>query len=184
MITLVILIVLVALFQLYPKRYHTEPNTVIEVVEIEVVRYMHKSYYENNLEAEIIYWTNKYNQLTDMPGFTYFGEFVITGYCSCELCTGRYALNRPWVGNREIAITASGAVAEIGITIATDPSVIPIGTVLYIDGLGIRVAQDIGGAVRGRHIDVFFGSHSGAHQEALEWGRRYRVVWIVESPTR
>ena len=146
---------------------------------IEVVYLVRDFEHENYLNRQINYLLNKYNERVNVPGFTYFGTFRITAYCSCVLCTEHYALDRPWVGNREIAITASGAVAEAGITIATDPRYVPWGTVLYIDGLGVRIAQDRGGGVRERHLDVFFGSH----QEAVDWGNQHRTVWIVRSPS-
>jgi|GEM_PF-1031435 len=154
----------------------------IEAIELETVRYVRDLEQEVALEAELNYWRDKYTQHISVPGFTYIGEFRITGYCSGPRCTGRYAATRSWVGDREIAITASGAVAEIGITVAVDTALIPWGTVLYIEGLGVRIAQDVGGAVRGRHIDMFFGGHRGAHEEALEWGSQRRAVWIIESP--
>lgn len=123
---------------------------------IEVVYLVRDIEHENYLNEQIKYFMNKYNEKVNVPGFTYFGTFRVTAYCSCEICTEYYAIDRLWVGNREIAITASGAVAEAGITIATDPRYVPWGTVLYIDGLGIRIAQDRGGGVSERHLNVFF----------------------------
>ena len=133
-----------------------------KAIKVDIVRYVRNFSYEAILQEEVQYCLTKYKNIVDIPRFTYIGKFRITGYCSSELCTGKYGLNRPWVGGREIAITASGAVAEVGITIATDPSVIPFGTVVYIEGLGIRIAQDVGGAVRNNHIDVFFRTHEEA----------------------
>jgi len=154
----------------------TPPEVITETVIVN--RYIRDFTYEAELLAELNYWVDKYWERVSVPGFTYFGTFRVTAYCSCEICCGHYAINRPWVGNREIAITASGAVAEVGITVAVDPDYIPWGTVLYIEGLGVRIAQDRGGAVNGRHLDVFFGSH----QEALEWGNQHRAVWVIKSP--
>ena len=40
--------------------------------------------------------------------------------------------------------------------IAVDPSVIPLGTKVYVEGYGYAVAADTGGAIKGHKIDVFF----------------------------
>jgi len=50
--------------------------------------------------------------------------------------------------------TATGTTATAGRTIAVDPKVIPYGTKVYIEGYGIRIAEDCGG-FRGNHIDIF-----------------------------
>ncbi|HEX3129213.1 MAG TPA: 3D domain-containing protein [Thermoanaerobaculia bacterium] len=55
------------------------------------------------------------------------------------------------------AVTASGACATAGTTIAVDRAVIPMGASVSIQNVGNRVAQDTGGAIRGYHIDVFRG---------------------------
>ena len=57
-------------------------------------------------------------------------------------------------------ITSTGARAERDpngySTIAVDPRVIPLGTKLYVDGYGYAIAEDIGGAIKGNHIDLYF----------------------------
>jgi uncharacterized protein YabE (DUF348 family) len=59
--------------------------------------------------------------------------------------------------------------------IAVDPSVIPLGTKVYVEGYGYAVASDTGGAIRGNKIDVFFPSKSQAYQ----WGTRRVKVKIL-----
>lgn len=61
-------------------------------------------------------------------------------------------------------------------TVAVDPSVIPLGSRLYIDGYGYATAMDIGGSIKGNRIDLFFDSR----QEALSWGLRTVKVFILE----
>ncbi|MCS7459546.1 3D domain-containing protein [Paenibacillus doosanensis] len=61
-------------------------------------------------------------------------------------------------------ITYSGSKAEEGRTIAVDPKVIPIGSTVFIDGVGIRTAEDTGSAVRGARIDVFMDDVTQARQ--------------------
>ena len=70
-------------------------------------------------------------------------DAVATAYCPCEICCGKWALNRP----DGIVYTASGAIAEEGVTIAADWSVYSPGTILYIEGIGERTVQDRGGAI-------------------------------------
>lgn len=80
---------------------------------------------------------------------------TVTAYCPCEKCCGAYSNG----------YTATGAKATQGVTIATDPDVIPLGTEVEIDG-HIYIAQDVGGAVSGNRIDLYFDSHD----DALQWG--------------
>jgi 3D (Asp-Asp-Asp) domain-containing protein len=63
--------------------------------------------------------------------------------------------------------TATGLAAGWGV-IAVDPSVIPLGTRMSIPGYGSGVAADVGSAVSGTMIDLWFPSDA----QARAWGRR------------
>lgn len=89
--------------------------------------------------------------------------YTITAYCPCVKCCGKTD-----------GITASGVKAVEGITIATDKS-IPFGTRIYIDGVGERIVQDRGGAIKGNRIDIYFNDH----QSALNFGRQTKQVTIL-----
>jgi len=69
-------------------------------------------------------------------------------------------------------LTAMMTVPREGRTIAVDPKIIPLGSKVFIPGLGWRVAEDTGGAIRGRAIDVYMGSGLAARGDALRWGRK------------
>ena len=62
-----------------------------------------------------------------------------------------------------------------GRTIAVDPSIIPYGTSVEIEGIGVRIAEDCGGAIKGNRIDLLFDTH----QEALNFGKQIKQVKIL-----
>lgn len=95
--------------------------------------------------------------------YEYIGDYCLTAYCPCSICCGIYS-------NMENPTTSTGTRATEGRTIAVDPSVIPYGTEININGK-IYVAEDCGGAIKGNRIDVFFNSH----EAALQFGRQYNV---------
>ena len=77
--------------------------------------------------------------------------------------------------NGDSTYTATGTIATPGRTIAVDPSVIPYGSCVEIDGIGFRIAEDCGGAIKGNRIDILFETH----QEALDFGRQTKQVTIL-----
>ncbi|MFS0574789.1 3D domain-containing protein [Sporosarcina sp. 179-K 3D1 HS] len=60
--------------------------------------------------------------------------------------------------------------------IAVDPSVIKLGTKVWVEGYGYAIAGDIGSAIKGNKIDVFFPTKSQAYQ----WGRKSVKIKILE----
>lgn len=103
------------------------------------------------------------------------GQFKLTAYCSCRKCCGKYAENRPIDSRGEtIVYGASGNKLSADRSIAVDTSIIPYGSKVIINGR-TYVAEDCGGKVKGKHIDVYFSNHS----KALEFGKKYAEVYLV-----
>lgn len=79
-------------------------------------------------------------------------------------------------------ITASGQPVsrdENGIsTVAVDPSIIPLGSLLYIDGYGYAIASDTGGAIHGNIVDLYLNSYD----ECINWGRQNVSVYLIAYP--
>ena len=98
--------------------------------------------------------------------------FTATAYCSCKKCCDKDPSNK-WYG-----ITASGRKARWG-TVAVDRRLIKLGSRLRIEGFPKTVfrADDVGGAIKGKHIDLWFPSH----KKALEFGRQKLVVELVNN---
>lgn len=88
--------------------------------------------------------------------------YKLTAYCPCTECSDDWG-----------RATATGAVATAGRTVAVDPTVIPYGTEVIIDG-HTYVAEDCGGAVKGNVIDIFFDTH----EEVDAFGMKYAEVII------
>ena len=89
----------------------------------------------------------------------YLGKYKLTAYCGCKKCSGKW-------GTR----TASGKKAKQGRTIAVDRRKIKLGTKVKINGK-TYVAEDVGGGVKGKHIDVFFSSH----KQTMKFGKKTGV---------
>jgi 3D (Asp-Asp-Asp) domain-containing protein len=92
-------------------------------------------------------------------------EFVVkaTAYTSGPESTGK----RP--GHPQYGLTATGSRATEGRTIAVDPRVIPLGSLVHIEELDQdRIAEDTGGAIRGERIDLYMKDVP----DALNWGVR------------
>ncbi len=69
--------------------------------------------------------------------------------------------------------TAMGTRARVG-EIAVDPSVIPLGTEVYIEGVGARRAEDTGGNIKGNTIDIYMDTQG----QCINWGVRYVTIYI------
>lgn len=136
----------------------TEPVEQTEVVEPTVEETVEVT--EPVIEETIA--ETEYVEPTVSVDSSYLGNFLLTAYCNCTSCCGQYA-GGP---------TATGTTPTAGRTIAVDPSVIPYGSRVVING-NTYVAEDCGGAIKGNRIDVYFDSH----EEALNFGVQYADVY-------
>lgn len=107
---------------------------------------------------------------TALPGeliAEYAGKFQCTAYC-----TEKYQ----HICGEGHGITASGQPIQADVTAAADQALLPYGTVLYIEDVGVRVVQDKGAGVQGYHLDVAVDTH----ENALTWsGYGEHRVWII-----
>lgn len=71
--------------------------------------------------------------------------------------------------------TATGALPRAGRTVAVDPRVIPLGSRIYIEGIGVRIAEDTGGKIKGKKLDLFLPSV----QDCIQFGVRQREVHLI-----
>lgn len=93
------------------------------------------------------------------------GEFRITHYCACSICCGAYASG----------ITATGTTCTTNRTIAVNPSQIPYGSKVVINGQ-VYIAEDCGGAIKDNCIDIYVATH----EEGLAKGMYYTEVYLLE----
>ena len=97
--------------------------------------------------------------------YKYLGVFYCTHYCPCSRCCGK--------GGGKV--TASGTKPTAGRTVGVNPRLIPYGTHLKVGSYKGYVAEDTGGGIGWKHLDIFCNSH----QEALRAGVQYKKVWII-----
>ena len=86
-----------------------------------------------------------------------------TGYCNCRSCAGQ------WAG----CATASGTRPKENRTIAVDKRLIHLGTKVKIGDV-IYTAEDTGGAIKGKRIDVYYSSH----RKATSHGVKYQKIKV------
>ena len=104
---------------------------------------------------------NDYEFSSEVPDYSRVIRVEATAYSSAEPGLSAY--------------TALGTLCQRGV-IATDPSVIPLGTRVYIPGYGYAVAEDTGGAIVGHKIDVAFDTLA----ECYEFGRQFIDIYILD----
>lgn len=110
-----------------------------------------------------------------LPLIVPLGEFTVTYYDADKACTGKSP------GDSGYGITSSGLEAKEYVTVAVDPKVIPLGTEIFIEGVGVRIAQDTGSkdpdtGIVGNRVDVFVATH----KEATQKGRYLSQVYLLK----
>lgn len=101
-------------------------------------------------------------------------KVVATGYTAGVESTGK----KP--GHKEYGITYSGVKVRRDknklSTIAADPKVFPLGTILYIPGYGYGIVADTGSAIKGRKIDLYYKTTKQVYKE---WGKKTVHVHVI-----
>jgi 3D (Asp-Asp-Asp) domain-containing protein len=100
-------------------------------------------------------------------------KVIATGYTAGVESTGKYP-NHPSYG-----ITYSGVKVKRDLysTVAADTSVFPIGTILFIPGYGYGVVADIGGAIKGNRLDLYYETVTDVYNN---WGKKQLDVYVVK----
>ncbi|CAN5571514.1 hypothetical protein BH11ARM1_BH11ARM1_14170 [soil metagenome] len=77
------------------------------------------------------------------------------------------------IGRGATGRTAMGYIATYG-HVAVDPRVIPLGSLLFVEGYGFAIASDTGGAIKGNRIDLCYDSRA----RSLAFGRHNVKVHV------
>lgn len=131
--------------------------------ELEQTAAKELSWISEQLDEEPIYYEDpqESEKIEAALDWHYIEDCTLTAYCACAECCGK-----------SDGITATGTVAQEGVTIAVDPDVIPLGSWVEIEGIdGQFHAEDVG-AFSGNHIDIYIADHN----EAWDFGRQYADV--------
>lgn len=115
-------------------------------------------YAEEDSSSEESYDTEEDDNSGTIGEFSYSDVFTCTAYA---YVAGGYG--------------ASGNPAVVG-TVAVDPSIIPLGTRLYVEGYGYAIANDTGGNIIGYTLDLVMDTE----YECYQWGVRTVNVYILD----
>lgn len=97
---------------------------------------------------------------------------LFAGYESLDMVATAYA---PHCCQGVGEITATGMKAGPGV-VAVDPAVIPLGSHVYVEGYGYAIAGDVGGAIKGRRIDLGFATKNAAQQYGVQRVKVYLLT--------
>ncbi|MFB6745426.1 stationary phase survival protein SpsC [Bacillus subtilis] len=96
-----------------------------------------------------------------------------TGYTAGAESTGKNP------GDPLYGLTYSGVKVKRDLysTVAADPSVFPIGTILFIPNYGLGVVADTGSAIKGNRLDLYFETVKDVYNE---WGKKTLDVYVIK----
>ena len=149
-----------------PISYATKPQNKQAHTTVTTMKLM-------KLDIDFVYPILSSTKEPDMSGIIYtsekLGKYYITAYCNCSKCCGKWANGK----------TASGTTCHTGniTTCAVDPRVIPMGTIIEVDGKLYR-AEDTGSAVKGNHIDIYLTDH----KQVQKFNSHYSTIYKVSFP--
>ena len=75
-------------------------------------------------------------------------------------------------------VTSSQVRPKVG-TIAADPKILPMGTVVEIPNYGLGIVQDTGEEIKGNRIDLFMGEGMIALEKSTDWGVKTLEIRIL-----
>ena len=118
---------------------------------------------------------NKPKSLEDAFDWTKYPKQKVTatGYTAGAESTGKQP-HHPDYG-----ITYSGVKVKRDLysTVAADPSVFPIGTILFIPDYGYGVVADTGSAIKGNRLDLYYETVEDVYKE---WGKKTLDVYVIK----
>ena len=134
-----------------------EENRTQELKKQEQIKLVKaKEQQEKRKVAKVVNNTTSRGDVESRKDNSGYIKFTATAYCGCAKCCGK-----------STGKTASGTTATAGRTVAMSSSY-SFGTKIEIQGMGIYIVEDRGGAIKGNRIDIFFSNH----QKALDFGRK------------
>lgn len=102
-------------------------------------------------------------------------QAVSLGMFDCYAYYAGYESTGKNPGDPAYGITYSGTVATAGRTVAVDPNVIPLGSLILVDGVPY-IAEDTGDQyIQGNAIDIYFDTY----EQAAQYGVQQHEVWLV-----
>lgn len=106
---------------------------------------------------------NHSTSLTSSPNVKILSVKATAYTANCPGCSGKTKIGIDLKSNPNVKV------------ISVDPSVIPLGSKVYVEGYGYAIAGDTGGAIKGNRIDIF----KPTQKEAINFGSKQLTVKII-----
>lgn len=103
-------------------------------------------------------------------------QVLATGYTAGIESTGKTP------GDEAYGLTKSGVKVrrDFYSTVAADPKIFPIGSILFIPGYGYGVVADTGSKINGHRLDLYFKTVDAVYNQ---WGKRSLKVFVIKKGT-
>lgn len=130
------------------------------------------AYHDTYVRQVVADGDNGLFQVLDLKQYPTY-QVLATGYTAGIESTGKTPTHPAY------GITYSGVEVrrDLYSTIAADPDIFPIGTILFIPGYGYGVVADTGAAIEGYRLDLYYKTVEDVYRE---WGKKHLKVYLVK----
>lgn len=157
----------------------TQQESLFQSMKVDVIKFIAQA-----LEEVSLFWEREFTVTAEPENVSAVKEFDFSPYPSVTVTATGYTAGEESTGKNKAhpayGITKSGlrVKRDLYSTIAADPSIFPIGTILWVPGYGFGVVADTGSAIKGKKIDLYYETTKDVYEK---WGKKTLKVYVVQN---